>query len=149
VSAVRGAWCSIAPGFGRLLVKWGTGDTTTFDALRAQFRAQFPMARWAATEGSWSVPLSEQRALARWVAAHFDAETVNWPGPRPTSPAMSGLAAQYARLHLLPSAPPELVEASRRVLARRHHPDVAGGDPAHMVAVNSAADAILAAVGRK
>ncbi len=40
-------------------------------------------------------------------------------------------------LHLRESAPPELVEAAFRCLARIHHPD-RGGDTATMQAINSA-----------
>ncbi len=45
----------------------------------------------------------------------------------------------FALLHLTPSAPPELVAAARRVLARLHHPDF-GGDHLLMVDINRAAD---------
>jgi len=44
-------------------------------------------------------------------------------------------------LHLRPSAPPELVTAAHRVLARLHHPD-RGGDTGTMQAINQAYDAI-------
>jgi len=43
----------------------------------------------------------------------------------------------YAALHLLPSAPPELIEAAFRCLCRLHHPD-RGGDTERMVALNAA-----------
>jgi hypothetical protein len=45
----------------------------------------------------------------------------------------------FTALHLLPTAPPELVTAARRTLARTLHPDV-GGDLRAMVTVNSSAD---------
>jgi hypothetical protein len=47
----------------------------------------------------------------------------------------------YLILHLRPSAPPELVTAAHRVLARLHHPDT-GGDTATMQAINAAVDQI-------
>lgn len=40
-------------------------------------------------------------------------------------------------LHLRETAPPELIEASYRVMARLHHPD-RGGDHAAMLRINSA-----------
>jgi hypothetical protein len=49
------------------------------------------------------------------------------------------VAQAFAALHLAPTAPPELLAAARRVLARLHHPD-AGGDHQAMIAVNNAAD---------
>ncbi len=47
----------------------------------------------------------------------------------------------YAVLHLLPSAPPELVTAAHRCLAELNHPD-RGGSTATMQAINAAVDAI-------
>lgn len=43
----------------------------------------------------------------------------------------------YTVLHLLPTAPPELVKASYRTLASLHHPDK-GGDTAIMAKINEA-----------
>ena len=47
----------------------------------------------------------------------------------------------YQVLHLLPSAPPELVSAAHRCLAKLNHPD-AGGSTATMQAINSAVESI-------
>ena len=47
-------------------------------------------------------------------------------------------------LHLRPSAPPELVDAAYRCLARLHHPD-RGGDTAVMQAINAAAEQLRSA----
>lgn len=44
----------------------------------------------------------------------------------------------YAALHLLPSAPPELVKAAYKTLARLNHPDT-GGDTTAMQQINAAA----------
>ncbi len=44
-------------------------------------------------------------------------------------------------LHLRPTAPPELVTAAHRCLAKLHHPDT-GGSTATMQAINSAVDQI-------
>jgi hypothetical protein len=46
-------------------------------------------------------------------------------------------ASAYAMLHLLPTAPPEVVNAAYRALAKRVHPD-AGGDTAKMQEINAA-----------
>ena len=45
----------------------------------------------------------------------------------------TAIEAAFATLHLLPSAPPELVQAAHRTLVKIHHPDVAGGDGQTMV----------------
>ena len=51
------------------------------------------------------------------------------------------LARVYATLHLLPSAPIELVKAAPRVLAKKAHPD-AGGNVETMERINTAVDLI-------
>jgi curved DNA-binding protein CbpA len=51
--------------------------------------------------------------------------------------------AAYETLHLLPTAPPELVTAAYRCLAQRHHPD-RGGDDEAMVCLNTAVACIRA-----
>ena len=50
----------------------------------------------------------------------------------------------YQVLHLLPSAPPELVSAAHKCLAKLTHPDV-GGDTAMMQMINAAAEQIRSA----
>ncbi len=55
--------------------------------------------------------------------------------PRPSSIRQTD--HDFAILHLLPSAPPELIEAAYRCLCRLHHPD-RGGDGERMVALNTA-----------
>lgn len=47
----------------------------------------------------------------------------------------------FALLHLLPTAPLAVIEASYRALARLHHPD-AGGNAEHMKRLNAARDAL-------
>lgn len=47
----------------------------------------------------------------------------------------------YRELHLLPSAPPAVVAASYRALARLYHPD-AGGDTTRMQSINGAFEAL-------
>ena len=49
----------------------------------------------------------------------------------------AGTDDSYVVLHLLPSAPPELVTAAHRCLAKIHHPD-AGGSTAVMQQINRA-----------
>ncbi len=47
----------------------------------------------------------------------------------------------YVVLHLLPTAPPELVTAAHRCLAKLHHPD-AGGSTVVMQRINRAVESI-------
>lgn len=60
-------------------------------------------------------------------------------GPRPGPIRQSD--RDYAVLHLLPSAPPELIEAAFRCLSRLHHPD-RGGETGRMTELNLAVGAI-------
>jgi len=50
-------------------------------------------------------------------------------------------ADRYAALHLLPTAPPELVKAAYRCLAMLNHPD-RGGDTRAMQVINEAYEAL-------
>lgn len=60
------------------------------------------------------------------------------PPPRPAS---APPADPYAVLHLLPTAPAELVRAAYRVMAQLHHPDK-GGDDLTMKRINNAFEAL-------
>ena len=62
--------------------------------------------------------------------------------------AIASTVEAYAALHLPPSAPPELVHAAHRCLAKCHHPD-AGGTHAEMVRINAAADLLRQMTGER
>lgn len=64
-------------------------------------------------------------------------ESDRFGNKRREEPARAGSSGAYAVLHLGSDAPPELVKAAYRTLARIHHPD-AGGDPERMKAINNA-----------
>jgi len=51
----------------------------------------------------------------------------------------------HATLHLLPSAPPELIRAAFKCLAQLHHPDKQGGDEEIMKRISDAYQRLLAA----
>jgi hypothetical protein len=53
------------------------------------------------------------------------------------TPTDSAPVTAYAALHLLPSAPPEVINAAYRALAKQVHPD-SGGDTAKMQEINAA-----------
>ena len=53
----------------------------------------------------------------------------------------TGSPRPFAVLHLLPSAPSELIEGAYKILARLYHPD-RGGSTATMQALNEAHDAL-------
>jgi hypothetical protein len=55
----------------------------------------------------------------------------------PQPPPAQSLSSPFTTLHLLPSAPPEVIKAAYKALARIHHPD-ARGDAAKMIEINRA-----------
>jgi hypothetical protein len=71
----------------------------------------------------------------------FGARESRWqPPPRP---GRLTRADAFTALHLLPTAPPELVKAAHKVLALKFHPDRPGGDLRTMQAVNAAFDLLV------
>jgi hypothetical protein len=140
----------------RVWVRW-KGDA--FESVKMSFRAAFPRhgdAIYSGEARAWSLPLGRQRRLEDWSARTCDPACIHRisdPGSRTHSSSSGGyqyhcyqhppapvspLEQAYARLHLLPSAPPEVVTAAYHALVRLYHPDV-GGDHDRTVAINAAA----------
>jgi hypothetical protein len=93
-----------------------------------RLRAYDPTSRaWHIAPNAWSII---ERVALRSGYRIDNAHTA----PRRT--AADGVE-EYNTLHLLPSAPPEVVAAAYRALAKLHHPD-AGGDTATMQRINTA-----------
>ncbi len=140
----------------RLLVTFSSEQEATFIAFKEIFRRRFSP-RWSRAERAWYVPTSERGVLRDWLTLHVGADDLVWiddVDPRArgygyTRPsATDPLSDAYRTLHLLPSAPPEVVQAAHRALVKMHHPDVSGGEhSAHsaMVTINQAMTAIRAA----
>jgi hypothetical protein len=90
--------------------------------------------RWNPERQAWIIG-REYWPTAQRVLADFG--FVGVAPPRPVSDS-------WRRLHLQPDAPPEVVDAAYKALARVHHPDH-GGDNGHMREINLAYDALKAA----
>ncbi len=88
------------------------------------------------TKKFWTITDSD--CLDEWLYELRSAYSVvtNHTGAYKPPPAQS-LASPFTTLHLLPSAPPEVVKAAYKALARVHHPD-ARGNSERMVAINLA-----------
>lgn len=94
---------------------------------------------WDPIEKAWTV----QAPDPYW--AKLATELLQWAFPYATVTEPSSSRQRHATeldedfrvLHLLPSAPPALVRAARKVLALESHPD-RGGDHGRMVAINLA-----------
>lgn len=100
------------------------------------------------------MPLYQHAVLRAWLNRTFEREAITWPLPTsdaqqerqerqdvPRRPQASPLAEAYATLFLLPTAPPEVVQAAQRALVKINHPD-AGGTHEAAVAINRAIDII-------
>jgi len=70
-------------------------------------------------------------------------ERLHWGDNEPKPPPIRKTDPSFAALHLLPSAPPELIDAAYRCLARLNHPDT-GGSTATMQRLNAAHDTLKA-----
>src|SRR4030095_8438342 len=112
--------------------------------IPAPYRTYDPDARyWKIFEGHY---------LREWLAAleYFDDIKVEWASAKrqyqapPRQPRYDSRESAFATLHLLPTAPPELVRCAHKTLALIHHPD-RGGDLRTMQEINNAADVILKA----
>jgi len=140
---------------GYLLVSWRVFNGGDFDYVKSSFRRQFPRsggAEWWAEEKCWVVPTWQRETLKAWLAFVFTRDAVTWGGhaerherqrqdaPRQAPPS-DPLDEAYRALHLLPTAPPEVVQAAQRALVKIHHPD-AGGTHEAAVAINRAVEII-------
>jgi hypothetical protein len=100
--------------------------------------------RWDPTNRAWLVGHGYLIPTRRWAHRWFGPDELvliedpahrqeRTPPPR-TAPAQDD---PYRVLHLLPTAPPELVKAAYRTLSKVHHPDH-GGDELSMKRLNRA-----------
>jgi hypothetical protein len=96
--------------------KWVVGEPAT-----ESFRSWLSYAR--ATFG----------AQVQWIGETYEDPEAEWTPPPPKPKAVD----PYVTLHLLPSAPPEVVKAAYRALAVLNHPDK-GGDGERMKVINDA-----------
>ena len=100
--------------------------------LVADLKRQIPAhcRAWTPEAKYWWIASGYVNLAARLAEGYFDVEHIDAPRaqqqsyytppppPRPLHPD------PFATLHLLPSAPPELIEAAARSLAKLHHPDL-------------------------
>ncbi len=107
------------------------------DAIPAYDRTYSPASR------EWFIAASARADLEMWLddAREVCGARVEW---QPTKHEhTSGRSPRnetnaHAVLHLLPSAPPELIRAAFKCLAQLHHPDKPGGDTEAMQKINEA-----------
>jgi len=141
VSARRGDWCSLRLRGVRCELRFQLADTLEFREALADLKAWIPPSarNWYPDERVWRVSDSHLAEVRDWCFRWFKADEllIEEERPRPPRPAPAPVADPYSVLHLLPTAPPELVKAAYRVMSQLCHPD-AGGDHAAMVRINLA-----------
>ena len=94
---------------------------------------------YAPDEKTWTVTADYAARAVRLLLAEYPYALVERPRTSVQPNSIRPTDHALAELHLLPSAPPELIEIAYRTLARLHHPDV-GGDAETMKRLNAARD---------
>jgi hypothetical protein len=125
-------------------IKWAHPDRVTFfavaDAIKARIpayaRTYDPRAKAWCIETYW---LHELYDVLPELRDHLNgrARTRRAEPPPCALQVPPEVAEAFVALHLLPTAPRQVVQAAYRALAQLHHPD-AGGNHQAMVAVNAA-----------
>ncbi len=115
-------------------------DTNAFTFAISELKGIIPVAfrNYEPTKKIWIITdwchldewLDELRSVYA-VETEYDNEQPSRPPPQ------QSLVSPFQTLYLLPNAPPEVVKAAYKALARIHHPD-ARGDAAKMIEINRA-----------
>jgi hypothetical protein len=99
------------------------------------------------TKRAWFIEEDSEARMQKWLAyartnlgvrVEWVASEAGDEPKRPTKPHAPSKVAAYAALHLLPTAPPEVVRAAYKALAVIAHPDKPAGDTATMQTINEA-----------
>jgi len=131
-------------------VRLSSHDTYTFKAMIEALKDYVPACNrvYVPERKTWRIDTYAHDCLQSWLAyarATFNARIewigeayedpeAEWTPPKPKPKA----GDPYQTLHLLPSAPPEVVKAAYKALATLHHPDKPGGDGERMKVINDA-----------
>jgi|GEM_PF-3091313 len=128
-------------------IAWSAGSREEWHIVLDRVR-RLPMdqRRYLDEEQAWWIDSAVLMQVASWFGnfaqvlnSHPDRLRV-LPDIGPSLP--QEIAQAFAALHLTPSASPELIKASQRLLAKQFHPDL-GGNHMMMIEINQAADRAL------
>jgi len=144
---------------GRYGFWWITADTDMWADAKTDLKRSFNHGSGLRYDGDareWTLPRYAVERLQRWADAWASQQEWNAAprngqqrrSERPQAAPAAPLTEAYATLHLLPSAPPELVTAAYRALAQLHHPD-RGGDTGAMIVINRAVEILRDGAMRK
>lgn len=119
------------------------GHKWTFNDIIQELKDSIPSyaRNWSPDDKAWRV--RSDYFLRKWLdeVRLFDGVTIEWERERRATPRPSRRAEAYKALHLLETAPPELLKAAHKTLAFLNHPD-RGGDLRVMQTVNAAYDVL-------
>ena len=135
---------------------WIAADTDLWADAKNDLKRTFNHGtglRYDPEEREWTIPRSSVPRLQRWADAWAGRQ--EWDAARRNgqhrhyeraqdAPAGAG-SSPYRMLYLVPDAPLWAAEAVYRAAQKVAHPDIAGGDHAQAVSLNTAIQAIRAA----
>jgi hypothetical protein len=131
-------------------VRLSSRDADTFKQLIEALKDYVPACHrvYVPDRKTWRVDADAHAELHGWLAdarSTFNAriewlggETDTDPSREWTPPSKPKAVDPYQTLHLLPSAPTEVIRAAFKALATLHHPDKPSGDDEKMKAINRA-----------
>jgi DnaJ-domain-containing protein 1 len=118
-----------------------SSDRDAFEFLIEALKDRVPAydRTYSPASKEWLIDASARADLEMWLddAREVCGASVEWQPTKHERPRTRTAPDAFATLHLLPSAPPEVVRASYKALAMKHHPDH-GGDTEAMQKINEA-----------
>jgi hypothetical protein len=125
-------------------VKIFAADTNAFTYAISELKGIIPVAfrNYEPTKKTWLI--TDWECLDEWISELRSVYTVEteYDDEQPSQkPPPQSIASPFQTLYLLPNAPPEVIKAAYKALAKIHHPD-ARGDGERMVAINRAFEII-------
>ncbi len=119
-------------------------DTNAFTYAISELKGIIPAAfrNYEPTKKTWLI--SDWECLDEWIGelrSVYAVETVYDDEQPSQKPPPQNMATPFQTLYLLPNAPPEVVKASYKALAKIYHPD-ARGNSEKMIAINRAFEII-------
>ncbi len=134
---------------------WWLADGETWAEAKNDLKRSFNHSsglRYDPDEREWTLPAYSIARLQRWAsvwasrqewdAAPRNGERRQYRSERPQDASGGALTSAYRALHLVPDAPLWAAEAVYRAAQKLAHPDVAGGDHAQAVSLNTAIQTI-------
>jgi hypothetical protein len=121
-------------------VKIFAADTNAFTYAVSELKGIIPVAfrNYDPTKKTWII--TDWECLDEWISelrSVYEIET-EYDDEQPSRPPPpQSIASPFQTLYLLPNAPPEVIKAAYKALAKIHHPD-ARGNSEKMIEINRA-----------